>query len=297
MNLTDKHRPTTLAEVLGQPDAVERLQTFLRAPYPSAWLFHGPTGTGKSCTALALAQGLGIPVDKAEIGGLWQIASGEQTAESVRKAVANLRTRPWEGSGWRMLLVNEADRLTDQAAFVWLDVLEPSEIPPSSVIVFTTNSLAKLSQRFRDRCEPIEFAGRELDQALAVQELIAKVWKAELDRDDWPYPEEIGLAADKDGNVSFRRVLQTLAPIIRNGGTLPPAALVLPPVARLTTPLARPARPAEDDAVLVPKSAIGWLVGGALLVLVGALAVLSCVAAPEENRRNGRGFRVDDLLQ
>src|SRR5262249_37571591 len=159
---------------------------------------------------------------------------------------------------------------SEQAAFVWLDVLE--NLPPKGVCVFTTNDLKKLPQRLRDRCEVVHFRGSELDQSVAVQELIAKVWKEELGRDDWPYPEQIGLAADKDGNVSFRRVLQTLAPIIRNGGALPAIALVQRPAAHPDA-----AAEDEDDGSLLPPSIVAWLLGGALVVLVGALAILACV--------------------
>src|SRR5262249_34867531 len=138
LNLLEKYRPRTLADVLGQPAAVRALQGFAAAPYPHAFLFAGPTGTGKSSAAMCLANDLGIDVDQGELSGLWQIASGDQTGESVRRAVEGLRVTPWAGSGWRLLLVNEADRMTEQAAFVWLDVLE--NLPPKAVVVFTTNN-------------------------------------------------------------------------------------------------------------------------------------------------------------
>ena len=39
--LTDKYRPRTLTEVLGQPEIVASLQRFVAGPYSCAMLFHG----------------------------------------------------------------------------------------------------------------------------------------------------------------------------------------------------------------------------------------------------------------
>ena len=93
-----------------------------------------------------------------------------------------------------------------------------------------------------------------------------------IGRDDWPYPEQIGLTPDRDGNVSFRRVLQTLAPIIRADGVLPTTALAPRPAAQSED------AQDEDDTLLIPNSALAWLAGVALLVLVGALVIVACVS-------------------
>ena len=59
------------------------------------------------------------------------------------------------GSGWRVVVVNECDRMALPAETLWLDALE--RLPPRTVIVFTTNDPARLSRRFRDRCEQHRF--------------------------------------------------------------------------------------------------------------------------------------------
>src|ERR1043166_8746291 len=103
--LPDKYRPQRLADVAGQAPVVRQLAAFAADPYPAAFLFHGPTGTGKTSCACALAAELGVDVAQGELGGLWSIASGEQTAASVRAALSGLATAPWYGSGWRVLVV------------------------------------------------------------------------------------------------------------------------------------------------------------------------------------------------
>ena len=46
-------------------------------------LFHGDSGIGKTSAAYALAYDLGCAVDEDELGGVFEIPSGSQTAESV----------------------------------------------------------------------------------------------------------------------------------------------------------------------------------------------------------------------
>lgn len=219
MNLIDKYRPRRIDDVLGQPEVVRALRSFVQSPHVGAFLFAGPTGTGKTSAAYCLAADLGILVDRGEFGGLWQIASGEQTADSVRNAIDALRVTAWAGSGWKMLVVNECDRMSEAAAFVWLDALE--SLPKKSVVVFTTNDIAGLPQRLRDRCQTLMFTGNPESLKDDANFLVRRVWREELGRDDAPDVDALGDWRDEDGNASFRRVLQQLAPIIRADGRMP----------------------------------------------------------------------------
>lgn len=153
--LTEKYRPQWLAEIVGQGGAVAVLRSFVRNPYPTAFLFAGASGCGKTSAALALANELGCATERQEFGGLWQIASGEQTVANVRELLGRLAFVPFYGSGWRCCIVNEADQISAQAEAVWLDALE--NLPPRTVVIFTTNNAAKLSDRFRDRCQVLQF--------------------------------------------------------------------------------------------------------------------------------------------
>lgn len=213
MNLVEKYKPRKLAEILGQEWIVHQLEGFIEQPYSAAFLFDGSSGTGKTSTAMVLAEALGVAVEQDEIGGLWQIASGEQTGETVRRAVDNLRVRPWAGSGWKTLIVNECDAMTPNAAYVWLDVLD--NLPPMTVVIFTTNSAHKIPGRLRDRCEKFTFQAGGLLMRPALQDLVNRVWLAETGRADAPEVEDLGEYTDANGDASFRRVLKRLTPFVR----------------------------------------------------------------------------------
>lgn len=221
MTLTEKYRPHTLTEIVGQPWTVEQLQAFVANPQPSAFLFEGGTGTGKTSAAIALANDLGVDIASGPLGGFHEIASGEQTAESVRRVMQGLRLCTLNGSGWKVLVVNEADCMSPQAAYIWLDALE--NLPPRAVVVFTTNHANKLPARLRDRCECFRFESGYIALAPYLQELVAKVWRAETGRNDAPELDALGTLQDEAGNVSVRRVLQLITPLVRTATAATPS--------------------------------------------------------------------------
>ena len=108
--ITERHRPSSLDAIVGQGYVVEYLTDFLEAPHSGAFLFLGPTGTGKSSTARALAGELGCDLTEPELGGYRVIRGGEQTADTIREAIRNLWARPmFSRDGWKVLAVEEGD--------------------------------------------------------------------------------------------------------------------------------------------------------------------------------------------
>lgn len=206
--LAEKYRPRSLDEMVGQGCAVFRLQAFLEAPYSTAFLFEGPTGVGKTTAALCLAAELGA----VEFGGLDVIKSGSQDADAVLHALNQLRFTPMLGSGWKVLVVDEADYMSPKAAQVWLSALE--DLPPRSVIIFTTNNPGKFPDRFLDRCERVAFEDDAAAHAQDAQALADRVWHGETGRRDAPRAADLAGVADGAGRLSYRRVVRALEPLL-----------------------------------------------------------------------------------
>lgn len=207
--LTEKYRPHSLRCLWGQEKIVKLLRKFAENPHPTAMLFEGATGTGKTSAALALAAELGCNLKQKEFGGVHVIASGEQSAEAVRDTTRQMWNTPFYGSGWKVVIVNEADRMHLAAETVWLDRLEA--LPARTVVIFTTNFADKLSPRFRDRCTRLRFESDAGKLQADAEAFAAAVWKAETGRK--AKAGAIGRivdAASVDGEISFRRVMQEL---------------------------------------------------------------------------------------
>jgi len=218
-SLTEKYRPTSLDAIWGQEQVVKVLRSFAAAPYPTAFVFEGETGTGKTSAALALAAELGCDLPAKEFGGVHTIASGEQSADTVRETYRQMHNCPWQGSGWKVVIVNEADRMARPAETIWLDVLEA--IPPRTVIIFTTNEADRLSQRFLDRCTRLSFESDADKLARSARQLLAAIWRHETGQAVDPSSfSHLVDRATANGQISFRRAVQllTVALAEREGG-------------------------------------------------------------------------------
>lgn len=208
--LTTKYRPKTIADLRGQPRAVNDLKAFLTAPYSTAMLFAGASGTGKTSASYALANDLGVDVEQQELGGLFEIASGDMTKDNVRETFERLRFYPLFGSGWRVLIVNECDAMDRRVEILLLDILE--HLPDRAIAVFTTNDPGRLTDRFKDRCMvQCEFKAAPT----AAAELVRDIWRAETGKDNAPSFSTLGI----DGN-SFRAALAKLTPFVNRAWQL-----------------------------------------------------------------------------
>jgi hypothetical protein len=220
-SLTEKYRPRTLADVVGQGSVVYQLQQFIEAPYSRGFLFSGATGTGKTTCARALAGDLGINPD-------WdthEIKSATCDAEAIEKGLAALRQCGLNG-GWKLLLIDEADTMSDKARKVLLSEME--DLPQRSIVVLTTNHPERFEARFLDRFEgSIPFAS-DCDLLMQdAQTLVDRVWLGETGRTDAP-----SVASLPDlcqcGAMSFRRVVNAVAATLRSWTPPEPFALENP---------------------------------------------------------------------
>ena len=218
-SLTVAYKPQALAGIRGQPGAVLSLGSFVASPYPCSFLFHGPSGVGKTATAFALAREIGVAVDAEEMGGLYEIPAGQQDGAAVCRLMNSLAMRPMMGSGWKLVIVNEADCMTRQAEMIWLDALE--SLPRNTIVVFTTNEIGRLSERFLGRCEIVPFYGDRESIGDAVDDLIREVWLRETGKQLRRIPEGAGCLDLFSRTLSFRLALQQLQPYIRTGQELP----------------------------------------------------------------------------
>jgi DNA polymerase III delta prime subunit len=217
-SLVGRYRPRRLSDILGQPDAVRELAAYVSNPYPAAWIFAGGTGVGKTSAAWALAAELGCDIDAnpPEFGGVYSIASGQHTAQSLNELWPQLWAYPMQSAnGWKVLVVNEVEQVRSAVELLWLDRLDPENMPPRCAIVFTTNEVETLADRFRDRCQVLAFSSAADDLGQAARALVETIWREETGgMAPADVVARVVARATQAGRLSFRRVVQNIVPML-----------------------------------------------------------------------------------
>lgn len=155
-------------QLVGQDQVVATLRHTLTTPgaMTHAWLVTGPPGSGRSVAARAFAAALQCErVDdpgcaqcqacRTAMSGSHpdvQVVSTTETfikVDAARNLAVDAQSRPTLGR-WRVIVVEDADRFTEQAADALLKSLE--EPPPRTVWILCAPSLEDLIVTVRSRC-------------------------------------------------------------------------------------------------------------------------------------------------
>jgi DNA polymerase III gamma/tau subunit len=195
-SLTAKYQPQTLGEFVGLEKPKKILSKFAAKPYAHSFLFCGPSGTGKTTMALALAKQL-----QAEV---LHIPSQHCSVAEVEDVIRRCWFAPMFAGGFNIVLVDEADQMTDKAQLLFLSKLDATARPPQTIFIFTCNDTEKLEPRFLSRCLRVEFSNYGL--AEAASKFLADVWSKEAPDAEQPNFDKL----IKDSRNNLRDALTRL---------------------------------------------------------------------------------------
>jgi replication-associated recombination protein RarA len=167
-SLAEKYRPRSIGEFAGLEKPKRILSKFAANPYASAWLFVGPPGLGKTSMALALAESLSAE--------LHHIPSQQCLVANVEDVIRQCWYVPVSG-GFHLLLVDEADKMSNAAQLHFLSKLDATAFPPQTIFVFTCNTTDGLEPRFLSRTRQIEFSSYGI--ANEAVRLLETIWQSE----------------------------------------------------------------------------------------------------------------------
>jgi DNA polymerase III gamma/tau subunit len=208
--LHTKYRPTTLDEVIGQEHIKSGLSAILAEGKHQAFLFEGPSGTGKTTLARICARQLGC-TDTIEVD-----AASNTGVEDMRKVAEGQNYRSLDG-GNKAFIVDECHRLSKQA---WESLLKAIEEPPEGVFwFFCTTEGNKVMATIRTRC--VTYTLKEVPYR-ALLGLLDRVAKAEgLD-----LPENVIDVAASEAGGSPRQALVNLT-MVKHARTVSEAKAAL----------------------------------------------------------------------
>lgn len=169
---TEKYRPDTLDEIVGQEKIVERLKAFEEQGTIPHLMFAGPAGTGKTTSAVALAKDL--YGDKWKQNFMETNASDERGIDVVREKIKDFaRTKPVDAE-YKIIFLDEADALTTDAQQALRRTME--QFSSNARFILSCNYSSKIIDPIQSRCAVFRFNRLENEE---VEKYITRVAEGE----------------------------------------------------------------------------------------------------------------------
>ena len=189
-SLATRYQPHSIDSFIGLAKPRALCAKLAARPYSSAWLFTGPSGTGKTTLALALAES--IPAE------IHHIPSQECNLDTLERICTTCQYVPMSGCKMHLILVDEADQMSQAAQLYLLSKLDGTAQLPNTIWIFTCNSTDRLADRFLSRTISVEFSSYGIASDAA--DLLARIWSENAPASA-PAPNFARIVKENNNNV------------------------------------------------------------------------------------------------
>lgn len=163
-SLAVKYRPKVFEDVLGQSAVKIILKQQLESgTLPSAMLFCGPSGDGKTTTARIVAnvlnKGKGLPIE--------MDAASHNGVEDAKDIIRMASSQAIDGALYKVIIVDECHSLSNAA---WQSLLKTIEEPPARAkFIFCTTDPQKIPATILSRVQRFQF------QKVSTKDIISRL--------------------------------------------------------------------------------------------------------------------------
>ena len=152
-----KYRPSTFEDVVGQQHVTRTLINSIKEnKIPSALLFCGPRGVGKTSSARIFAREINNYSEEDELSfNIFELdAASNNKADDIRDLIEKVRIPPQKGK-YKVYIIDEVHMLSKHAENAFLKTLE--EPPPYVVFILATTEKNKILPTIISRCQIYDF--------------------------------------------------------------------------------------------------------------------------------------------
>ncbi|MBL7055641.1 replication factor C large subunit [Candidatus Woesearchaeota archaeon] len=177
---TIKYRPKTTKDVLGQDESIKKLKNFVvdyESQKKKAALLYGPTGTGKTIVAHAIAHDLDLEIIEVN-------ASDVRNADQINSLLGSAINQMSLFAKGKLILVDEIDGLSGMkdrgGLLAVIKLLEKSSFP---IILTVANPWNQKFSKLKNKAEMIEFSPVDHSEIFKVLKNICEKEKIKYDMD------------------------------------------------------------------------------------------------------------------